>query len=178
MSDPLFIDSAWDIGRVLIAAPVLYASIILFIRISGKRSTSQMNNFDWIVTVALGSIMASGLLLEEVSLVESLTAIASLLALQAFLTKLVFHQEWAGKLVKAQPALLFADGDFIGQTLRAERVTKDEVLASVRESGLATLDDVEWVILETDATMSIIAKNGTARAKSAVEDLLKTKLAS
>lgn len=169
MSDPLFFNSLSDLGRVLIAAPILYAAIILFIRLSGKRSTSQMNNFDWIVTVALGSIMASGLLLEDVTIMESVTAIGSLIALQALLTKLVFHQAWAGRLVKARPALLFAEGEFIDEALRAERVTRDEVLAAVRESSLGAIKKVQWVILETDATMSVIAKDGVSHDTDVLE---------
>ena len=67
----IFFDGWGGLLRILIAGPVIYLAIIVFIRFSGKRSTSQMNNFDWLVTVALGSLIASGIIVENVTVAES-----------------------------------------------------------------------------------------------------------
>lgn len=57
----------WEgIINFFLAAPVMYMPVILAIRITGKRSTSQMNNFDWIVTVAIGSLTASEIIIDSV----------------------------------------------------------------------------------------------------------------
>ena len=56
----IFYDGWKDLVRIVLAAPAIYFTIIVFIRLAGKRSTSQMNNFDWVVTVALGSIAGAG----------------------------------------------------------------------------------------------------------------------
>ena len=97
----------WEgIIKVLMAVPIMYIAVVGAIRITGKRSTSQMNNFDWIVTVAIGSLTASGIILDSVTVLEALTAIACLLAAQYILTKIVARSELVTKLVKASPALL------------------------------------------------------------------------
>lgn len=57
-----------DIVRLLITAPVVYLLIIFYIRILGKRSTSQLNNFDWIVTVSVGSIVTSTVIIKDISI--------------------------------------------------------------------------------------------------------------
>ena len=77
---------AADALSILLAVPLLYLAVVLFVRASGKRTTGQMNGFDWIVTVALGSLMATGMLPGGASAVEVGLAIALLLALQWIVT--------------------------------------------------------------------------------------------
>jgi uncharacterized membrane protein YcaP (DUF421 family) len=146
---------------VLIATTILtYVTIIVLIRISGKRSTSQMNNFDWVVTVTLGSISASIILLKDVTWAEGALAMATLLALQYGLTKAVRRFPIVARLVKAQPVSLFEKGAWRDVEMREERVTRSEVLASVRAQGYKSLEQIERVTLETDASLSVIPKDG------------------
>ena len=154
----IWIDNPMDLLRIAISAPIIYFSIIVFIRMSGKRSTSQMNNFDWIVTVALGSLVGSGIILKDVTVLEALLAIGMLLGMQWVLTKWVFHSDFASGLVKAQPIILASNGELNRAAMRQERVTEREILSAVRDSGLVDLDQVQWIILETDATMNVIPK--------------------
>lgn len=83
-----------DLLRIAATAPIVYLLIILFIRLSGKRSTSQMNNLDWIVTVALGSIAASTILLKDIAVAEGILAIGLLLAMQWLLTAMIRRSDW------------------------------------------------------------------------------------
>ncbi|MGB3612360.1 MAG: YetF domain-containing protein, partial [Elainellaceae cyanobacterium] len=142
-----------------LAAPVMYVAVIVAIRITGKRAASQMNNFDWIVTVAIGSLTASGIVIDSVSVLEAITAIALLLGAQYLLTRGMFMSSRLTAFAKASPTLLVHKGQFIRDALRHERVTPDEVMAAVRENGLIRLEDVQWVILETDATLSVIPRD-------------------
>lgn len=155
--------------EITIAAPMIYIAIICVIRVSGKRSTSQMNNFDWVVTVALGSIAASGVMLKDVSVVECLYAISLLLAFQWLLTKSLIHLPPLQKLVKANPTLLVHNGEYILDAMKCERVAKDEILAAIRESGLITIEDAKWVILETDASFSVIPQDDRDYSKAAFQ---------
>lgn len=168
MDQPLFLDGLSDLVRVLTLAPLLYCAVIVFIRISGKRTTAQMNNFDWIVTVALGSLMASPILIDDVTLAETLLAIACLIGLQWGVTTLVPKIKWFARAVKAEPSLLVREGIFLDEALSRERVTRGEVASAIRGSGLDSLEDVRWVILESDATMSVIARADGGRPATAM----------
>ena len=143
-------------GRIAFTAVVAYFAIILMVRISGKRSTSKMNNYDWIVTVALGSITGSIILLKDVVLLEGFLAVGVLLALQFLTTKLSVHRSGVRKLLVAQPSLLYYNGEFLNDALRQERVTQAEILSAARQQGHSGLDDVQAVILEPDADLSFI----------------------
>ncbi len=145
-----------EVVGIMLAAALVYGAVVLFIRISGKRSTSQMNNFDWIVTVALGSLMATGILADSATFFEAIVAIASLLALQWIVTKSIYYSNRVTRIFKAEPTLLYAQGTYCAGAMRRERVTRAEIQAAIRENGFFTTADVRWVILETDATLSVI----------------------
>lgn len=168
MTQPIFFDGVDDLVRTLIRAPLMYAVIVLFIRASGKRSLSQMNSFDWIVTVALGSIVASGVLLKDVTLAETGLAIGVFLALQYALTSLSSRSEAVSHFVKATPILLIRDGVYLEDAMRSERIAKDELLAAVRQHGLASVEEVGWAILETNAKISVIPARGSGPGSSAL----------
>jgi len=152
--------NSWDrVQSILLSGLAVYIGVIILVRISGKRTTSQMNNFDWIITVALGGLISSGILLKEVSVVDAMVAASWLVFLQWIMTWLVIRSEGLRHLVKAQPALLVTDGAFIQSNMTSERVSADEVMAALRENGLHELKQAKWVILETDASFSVVADN-------------------
>lgn len=171
MNEPIFFDDTASLVRILISVPVIYGAIILFIRLAGKRSTSQMNNFDWVVTVAMGTLAASCMIQKSITIADALTAIGSLLVLQVVVTKLIYHFPVVSRVIKAEPSLLVSDGKLLHDTLRRERVNQDEVFAAVRENGLSSLDEARWVILETDATISVIARTEGSRSISAMKGI-------
>lgn len=154
--DPVFYDGLGGILRTVVAAGILYIAVVCAVRIFGKRSTSQMNNFDWIVSVAIGSLMASGVLLSNVTVLESVIAIYVLLSLQWGLTKCTFLSDAITKAVKSEPTLLLHNGEVLEDAMRRERLTKAELHAAIRGAGLSRIEDVQWIILETNATLSVI----------------------
>ena len=162
MFEKLFLDGFTDILRIAVAAPVLYVAAILFIRLTGKRSISKMNSFDWIVTVALGSILASGAMLDDVTILETLWAMALLFLLQWLLTKTVARWKLIRRVVKASPRLLYYDGDWCDAALDRERITREEVLSAARQRGFARLEEVLAVILETEGELSVVDKKPSA----------------
>ena len=142
--------------QILVTAPVLYVLVIIAVRLSGNRSTSSMNNFDWIVTVAIGGIFASTVVLDETQLVEGTFGIAVLLGLQYLFTTATRRWEPVRKLLKATPQLLLFKGDFLEENMRRQRIIRGEVFAAIRDKGYKSVDDVYAVVLENNAQLSII----------------------
>lgn len=151
-------DDFQNLLRVLLSAPILYFAVIAFIRVSGKRSTSQMNNFDWIVTVAMGSLFGSGVILENVTILEVLLAIATLLMLQFVVTRAIVSSDRVANLVKANPTLVVYNGTFRHEAMVQERLSEREIYAAIRQTGLRNLQDVGAVVLETDAQLTVLPK--------------------
>jgi uncharacterized membrane protein YcaP (DUF421 family) len=165
----MFFDNWHGILRVLVVGILAYTSLVLFVRISGKRTLAKMNAFDLVVTVALGSTLASILLTRDVALVEGMLALALLILLQFLVAWISVRSEAMRRLVKAEPSLLFHHGRFLDDVLRRERVTREEVGAAIRAAGQARLDDVGAVVLETDGSFSVLPRaSGALTALSGV----------
>ena len=145
--------------QVLVSTPLIYVAVIVMVRISGKRTTAQMNNFDWLVTVAMGSLIASGMISKSNSVATVAFAIAVLLVLQWIVTRSVFASDRMERLVKAEPRLIVSDGRMLEDGMKAERVASSEILAAVREAGCTRLEDVAAVVLETDGSFSVFPRS-------------------
>ena len=114
----MFIDNADSLIRIALSAPILYVTIVGFIRISGKRCTSQLNNFDWSVTVAMGSLVASGIVLQDAPILETMMAIGLLLAFQFAVTKAVINSQPMRSIINAEPRLLVRNGIYMRASRR------------------------------------------------------------
>lgn len=166
----MFFESGYALIRIVVVGVGAYAALILVLRLSGKRTLSKWNAFDFVVTIALGSTLATVLLSKDIVLIEGLLAFGLLISLQFLITWLSVRFSPIDKIVKSQPELLFRDGRMLGEALRRTRVSETEVLAAVRSSGTGSLSDVDAVVLETDGSFSVI-KRGSSGDGSAMSDL-------
>jgi uncharacterized membrane protein YcaP (DUF421 family) len=142
--------------HTLIVGILAYVSLVLLLRISGKRTLSKWNAFDFIVTVALGSTLANAVLSNDVSVSQAALAFALLIGLQYAVTWTSVRLEPAERVVKSTPALLVYRGRILDGALVNERVTEREVRAALRAKGVLDLAAVGALVLETDGSFSLI----------------------
>ncbi|MBO6718755.1 MAG: DUF421 domain-containing protein [Rhizobiaceae bacterium] len=152
----MFFQNWQGIVRTLAVGVLAYACLVLFLRISGKRTLAKLNAFDLVVTVALGSTLSAILLQESISLAEGATALALLIVLQFLVTFVSVRWPRFAKMVRSDPSLLVRNGEYCHAVMRRERITSDEVLSAIRSSGANDLGSVAAVVLESDGTISVI----------------------
>ena len=152
----MLFDSWTGLGRILIVGTLAYAALVLLLRISGKRTLTKLNAFDLIVTVALGSTLATVLLSSAVALAEGVAALALLILLQYLIAWLSVRSPTFQSLIKSEPRLLMHRGRYLYGAMKAERITREEILAALRASGAADVSRIAAVVLETDGTLSVI----------------------
>lgn len=158
----IWFNSWYRLYAVGISIVALYIALVILVRVSGKRTTSQMNNFDWVISVAIGGLVSSGALFKDISVADSLIGIATLLLLQWLMTWLVKKSKSFRNVVKAKPTILLHEGKLMRDNMRKERVSDAEVYAALRKEGMNSLGDADWVILETDASFSVKAREEDA----------------
>ncbi len=144
------------IARTLFVGTLAYVTLVLFLRISGKRTLSKLNAFDLVVTVALGSTLSAILLQESIALAEGATGLGLLILLQYLVTFASVRSNSVAKLIRSEPTLLVRSGSFCHDAMMRQRITEDEIMSAVRSNGSQGLDEVEAVVLESDGTLSII----------------------
>ncbi|MBW3629777.1 MAG: DUF421 domain-containing protein [Gemmatimonadetes bacterium] len=142
--------------RTLVTGVLAYCAIVVLLRTSGKRTLAKWNAFDFVVTVAFGSILATASLSDTSSLAQAVVAFAMLIALQFIVTTASVRSRRLERLVKAQPVLLLHEGELRRDSMRRERVTEAEILAALRSAGLADPGEAAAVVLETDGSFSVI----------------------
>ena len=155
----LFYNRWEDLARTLIVGVLGYVFLVGCLRWSGKRTLSKMNAFDLIVTVSLGSVLASLLLSKSVALAEGVVALSLLVWLQFAVTWTSVRVRWVRRFVTGEPLLLLDQGEFLPEALLHARVTEDEVCAAVRAAGIGPLNQVAAVVLETDGSFSVIQQS-------------------
>lgn len=168
----MLFDSWIGIGRVLLVGSLAYLALVLILRVAGKRTLSKLNAFDLVVTVALGSTLATILLSKDVALVEGVVAFALLVFLQYVMAWWSVRSQRFETLIKAEPTLLVRSGQFLEQAMRQQRITREEVEAAMRGAGASAPVDVAAVVLETDGSISVIAEagnNAAARSRRLID---------
>lgn len=156
----MLFDGAADLLTVFVTASLVYLWLVILLRVSGKRTLAQLNAFDFIVTVALGSILASVALTGSVSWSEGALALGVFTLLQFISATAATRITWARKALTSQPTVLLRDGQILHKALLRERIHHDSLCAAIRSAGLGGLESVAFVVLETDGTLSVIPQSG------------------
>lgn len=153
----MLFDDWYGLLRVLIVGTSAYVGLVALLRFTGKRTLSKMNAFDLIVTVALGSTLATVLLSSDVALAEGMLALTLLCTLQYAVAYVSTRSPRFQALIKAEPSLLHFRGQFLSGAMRRERVSEEEILAAIRARGIADPAGVDAVVLETGGSFSVVS---------------------
>lgn len=154
----MFFDDWSGIGRVLLVAIVAYVALIFLLQAFGKRTLATMTAFDFVVTVAIGSILANILLSKNTVIMEGMTAFAVLIGMQYVISSLSSRSKQFESYVKSGPRLLLYRGQFLTDAMQDERITKADVLFAIRQRGKGSVDNIEAVILEANGSISVVPK--------------------
>lgn len=144
--------------QIVLGGILAYIGLVILLRVSKKRTLSRLNMFDFVITIAFGSAMASVILSSSVSLIEGLLGFTVLIFSQFVVTFISYRSDKFTSLIKAEPKLLYSEGHYYREAMKNERVKEVEILQSIRKQGIGSLDEVKAVVLETDGSMSIIKK--------------------
>lgn len=155
----MWFDSWDDLVRVALVGIAAYVFLVVVIRVSGKRTLSQLNAFDFVVTVALGSVLATILLSSDVSWSEGALALVVLTTMQFLIAFASSRLRSFRGIVTAKPSVVFWRGRMRPDALRSARLAESEVRQAIRSSGRGDVGDVGAVVLEGDGTLSVISND-------------------
>ncbi|WP_131104613.1 DUF421 domain-containing protein [Ornithinimicrobium sufpigmenti] len=157
----MWFDSWSALLRIVLVGAASYATLVVLLRISGKRVLAKLNAFDFVVTVALGSMLASAVLTQDIRYADVLVGMGLLILTQWLVTRLTVSLPVQRRFITAEPTLLVRRGEFLEPAMTSARLTRDEVLQAIRSSGHGGLGSVAAVVLESDGTLSVITDSST-----------------
>ncbi len=136
----------------------IYVAVILFTRLAGKRSFSKMSSFDFAMTVAVGSLIATTVLSADVSLWDGITGLGAIYVFQISVA-LLRRFQIIKKAVDNSPLLLMDGKEILEKNLKKARVSKDDLRSKLREANVLKLDQVRAVVFETTGDISVLHSN-------------------
>ncbi|WP_339752314.1 DUF421 domain-containing protein [Algoriphagus aquimarinus] len=158
--DNIIFESWESTFRTVVLTILGYLAMVFLLRISGKRTLSKMNAFDFVVTIALGSCLASISLNKNITLTDGVVAFSLFILMQFTFTYLSVHVKGFRSLITSNPVVVFYQGCFLENELKKQRLTKEEVYNECRLKGFSNLDEVHLIILESTGDISILETKG------------------
>lgn len=133
----------------------IYISVVLLTRIGGKRSFSKMSSFDFAITVAIGSMIATTVLSKSVSLWDGITGLAILYLIQ-LVTAYLRRYKHVQDITDNKPLLLMEGSKILYDNLKKARVTESDLKAKLREANVLELPQIRAVIFESTGDIAVL----------------------
>lgn len=153
--DTWFTFSTEALLAILITGIVVYIAVLILTRIGGKRSFSKMSSFDFAITVALGSMVATTVLSKSVSIWDGIVGLSIMYALQLGTAYLRRHPI-ISKITDNTPLLLMKGETILYENLKKARVTESDLRAKLREANVLEISQVRAVVFETTGDIAVL----------------------
>jgi uncharacterized membrane protein YcaP (DUF421 family) len=141
---------------IVVKAVGVYVALVGFTRAAGLRSFSKMSSYDFAITVAFGSVLASAVLTKTPPLLQSIVGLAALFGIQYVVS--TFRTRFGGvaRAVDNRPLLVMAGPEILHENLRAARMTEGDLYAKLREANVTRLEQVRAVVVESTGDVSVL----------------------
>ena len=144
-----------DLLAIVITSVGIYVAVIIFTRIAGKRSFSKMSSFDFAMTVAVGSMIATTVLSKSVSLWDGIVGLGAVYILQISVA-LLRRFKIIKKAVDNAPLMLMDGQEILYKNLKKARVTEEDLRSKLREANVIRLKEIRAVIFEATGDISVM----------------------
>jgi len=144
---------------------IVYAFLIVSLRLAGKRELAQLNPFDLVVLLTISNTVQNAIIGEDNSVTGGLIGAATLLLVNHIVVRYLYSHERLEELIVGEEDVLMADGTILPDRLKRELITLPEFEAAAHRQGFAALDEVERAILEPGGGICFFAKKPTPEAQ-------------
>ncbi len=144
---------------IVLRATVMFAVLVVLLRLLGKRELAEVSPFELVVLVVLGDLIQQGITHNDFSLSGATLAIFTFAFWSLVLSWVSYKWRAAEKVLEGTPLVLVQDGKLLEKNLKHDRLTRAEVESEMRNSGIAHIGDVAWAILEPQGKISFIGRD-------------------
>jgi uncharacterized membrane protein YcaP (DUF421 family) len=145
-----------------IRATFLFCFIYLLTRIIGRRELSSLEPFDLILLIVIGDAVQQGLTQDDYSVTGALIVVGTFAMLQILVSFLSYRFPRLRPALDGEPIVVVQNGRAVEKNLKRERLTLEEVLVEARSQQIASLEQIEWAVLETSGKISIIPRQSSS----------------
>jgi uncharacterized membrane protein YcaP (DUF421 family) len=140
---------------------VIYVFLVVGLRLLGKRELGQMSVYDLVLIVVIANAVQNAMVGDDNTLGGGLVAAITLLLLNRAMTWLMLARPEVREWMIGSPVLIARDGKPLQDVMRREGLTREHLLAAMREHGIGSMEDVQMAVLEVDGAISIVPKEAS-----------------
>lgn len=155
----------------IIRPVIVYAFLILGLRLAGKRELAQINTFDLVVLLMLSNTVQNAIIGDDNSVTGGIIGATSLLVINYMVVRFLFRRTSLDRFLEGSPVLLIENGRVLHKRLDRELISIQELTAAAHKQGFRKLEDIEECVLETGGSLAFIPKD-PAPAQTHYEDII------
>lgn len=144
---------------MFLASLFTYVYLTIILRLLGKKEFSQLNVFDFVVFLVIAEIMVMSIESDTLNEIHSIVATLTLIGLDRLVTKINMHFKRARDIFEGRPSYIIFKGELDKQKMKELRYTIDDLSHHLRMNGVDTVSQVEFAVLETNGSLSVIKKD-------------------
>jgi uncharacterized membrane protein YcaP (DUF421 family) len=152
----MFIPTDVSLLEIPVRVVLVYASLLILLRLTGKKELGQLSPMDFLTMLILSETVSPVLTKQDTSFTAGILAAATLLGLTLLVDQAVFRSRRLEEFLEGQPRTLIEDGKLDAGTLKREKISRQELDIALRREGVAALDDVARAVLEPTGHISVI----------------------
>jgi uncharacterized membrane protein YcaP (DUF421 family) len=156
----LFVTDIHIVEKIL--RPVLvYAFLIIGLRLAGKRELAQLNPFDLVVLLTLSNTVQNAIIGNDNSFIGGIIGATTLLLVNYLVVRFMYGHEQLERIIEGGPDEIISNGKIRHDRLKKELLTVAELETAAHRQGFASLDEIDRAVLEASGTISFFAKSPT-----------------
>jgi len=148
-----------NILAMIYKTAVLYGTVLVLMRIMGKREVGELSLFDLVVAIMIAELAAIPMEDTSIPLYHGIVPITTLVVMEMLLSYTSLKSETARRVAEGTPSIIIEQGRILEDEMRRLRYNMDDMVNQMREQGIYNIDDVEYAILETNGELSTILKS-------------------
>jgi len=141
--------------ELVVRALIVYAALVLLVRLTGKRQIGQLSPFDLILLLILSESVQNAMTANEDSITGGIILATTLVALNYLVGIVTFKSEKAERIIQGHPEILVRNGQVIVPVMTKAKISEQELESALREAGFFKLEDVKLAILEDNGRVSV-----------------------
>ena len=143
---------------IVVRGIIMFVFVWFVTRAVGRRELSTLEPFDLILLIVLGDLIQQGVTQNDFSVTGAMLAGGTMAVMTVLFSWLAFRFRRLQPILEGDPVILVERGKTIDRNLQRNRITLEELAAQARMQQVAHIADIEWAVLETSGTISVIPK--------------------
>ena len=144
--------------RIIINTTVVYFILVITVRLMGKRELGELQLSEVITTILLSEIAAAPIMNDDIPIYYSFISVGIILSLEIVIPMLMSRFSFLKHLFESKPSYIIYKGEFLQSELKKNRLTVEELIASLHTNGIYDISEVEYLILEPNGQMTAVPK--------------------